>query len=280
MIEAVLPFFSPEKIADSGQAFRIHMLDSTHAETVAFGRYLQIADMGDSRYAFSCTADEFAGIWSAYFDLNRDYEKVVSSIDRNDNYLLSAAEFGIGIRMLRQEVFETAISYIISQRRSIPSITTAVERICSLCGEKIVPYAPEPVFTAPSQNEFYAFPTPVRLAELSIEDLTATGVGYRAPYIARAASDFSSGKLIPDELAELPDSDLYRILMSMYGVGMKVANCIMLFAFARTSRFPVDVWIARIVDTYYGGNFDASRYPDSAGIMQQFMFYYERKRIS
>ena len=64
----------------------------------------------------------------------------------------------------------------------------------------------------------------------------------------------------------------------MYGVGTKVANCIMLFAFARTGRFPVDVWIQRIEDKYYGGHFDCTPYPETAGIMQQFMFYYERRK--
>jgi N-glycosylase/DNA lyase len=76
----------------------------------------------------------------------------------------------------------------------------------------------------------------------------------------------------------MSDEDLYKALMSMFGVGTKVANCVMLFAFARTGRFPVDVWIQRIEDKYYNGHFDCTPYPETAGIMQQFMFYYERRR--
>ena len=103
-------------------------------------------------------------------------------------------------------------------------------------------------------------------------------MGYRAPYIARAAEEFCSGKLDPDALSALSDDALYKALTAMYGVGTKVANCVMLFAFARTGRFPVDVWIQRIEDRYYNGHFDCTPYPDTAGIMQQFMFYYERRK--
>ena len=84
------------------------------------------------------------------------------------------------------------------------------------------------------------------------------------------------GEITTELLRASDDDRLYEILTSMFGVGKKVANCIMLFALARTSRFPIDVWIDRILKKYYGGAFDTSRYPDTAGIMQQYMFYYER----
>ena len=278
MVTADIPFFDLKKIADSGQAFRIKVIDDTHIELVAFGRYLQIAQTGADTFAFSCTEKDFEKVWSTFFDLGRDYEGIVRSIDRNDRYLTDAAEFGKGIRILKQDVFETTISYIISQRRSIPSITTSVERISRLCGKKIAAPKLGKPFARPLCSEYYAFPTPEELNGLPFEELENTGVGYRAPYIAQAAEGFASGKLVPGELAALSDDDLYKALTSMYGVGKKVANCIMLFAFSRTASFPVDVWIQRIEDRYYGGHFDCTPYPDTAGIMQQFMFYYERRK--
>ncbi|MCR4558293.1 MAG: DNA-3-methyladenine glycosylase 2 family protein [Saccharofermentans sp.] len=280
MVTVKIPFFDLAKVADSGQAFRIKMIDKDHAELVAFGRYLQIAKTGKDTFAFSCSGKEFNSIWKGYLDLDRNYEAIVSSIDKNDRYLSAAAEFGKGIRILKQDVFETTISYIISQRRSIPSITTSVERISKLCGRKIaVPELCDP-FVEPLCKEYYAFPAPEELNALPFSELENTGVGYRAPYIARAAEEFANGKLDPESLASLSDNDLYKALTGMYGVGTKVANCIMLFAFARTGRFPVDVWIKRIEDRYYSGHFDCSPYPDTAGIMQQFMFYYERRKDS
>ena len=280
MVTVKIPFFDLAKVADSGQAFRIKMIDKDHAELVAFGRYLQIAKTGKNTFAFSCSGKEFNNIWKGYLDLDRNYEAIVSSIDKNDRYLSAAAEFGKGIRILKQDVFETTISYIISQRRSIPSITTSVERISKLCGRKItIPELCDP-FVEPLCKEYYAFPAPEELNALPFSELENTGVGYRAPYIARAAEEFANGKLDPESLASLSDDDLYKALTGMYGVGTKVANCIMLFAFARTGRFPVDVWIKRIEDRYYSGHFDCSPYPDTAGIMQQFMFYYERRKDS
>ena len=278
MVTAKIDFLDLLKVADSGQAFRIRVIDDAHVELVAFGRYLQIADLGKDTFAFSCDEIEFEDIWKPYLDLDRDYGRIVKSIDKNDEYLMAAAKFGKGIRILKQDIFETTISYIISQRRSIPSITTSVERISKLCGKKIKEPKLESPFAAPLEKEYYAFPTPEELNKLPYKDLENTGVGYRAPYIARAAEEFSSGKLDPEALSSLSDDALYKALTAMYGVGTKVANCVMLFAFARTGRFPVDVWIQRIEDRYYNGHFDCTPYPDTAGIMQQFMFYYERRK--
>ncbi len=278
MVTAKIPFLDLLKVADSGQAFRIRVIDNAHIELVAYGRYLQIAKTAKDTFAFSCSEKEFEDIWKPYLDLGRDYGKIVRSIDKNDEYLMAAAKFGEGIRILKQDIFETTISYIISQRRSIPSITTSVERISKLCGKKIKAPKLEDPFVAPLEKEYYAFPTPEELNNLSYKDLENTGVGYRAPYIARAAEEFCSGKLDPDALSALSDDALYKALTAMYGVGTKVANCVMLFAFARTGRFPVDVWIQRIEDRYYDGHFDCTPYPDTAGIMQQFMFYYERRK--
>ncbi len=270
-------FFDPVKIADSGQAFRIHPIDDTHVETVAFGKYLQIASLGNDEYAFSCDKAEFDSLWRDYFDLDLDYPAVVKTIDEEDEFLVRSAEYGYGIRILKQDVFETVISYIISQRRSIPSITTCVDRLSELCGTKIkVPKLEEP-FVKPLKDSYYAFPTVKQASKLTAEELNGIGAGYRTAYIIAATEDFNSGKLTPEGLASLSDDDLYTALTSMYGVGTKVANCVMLFGFHRVGRFPVDVWIKRIEDKYYGGHFDAEQYPDTAGILQQFMFYYIRK---
>jgi len=271
-----IPFFSPSRIALSGQVFRFHIIDDTHTEVVAFGHYLQIADLGNNEFAFSCSEEEFDKIWFNYFDLGRDYQAVYDSIDSSDRYLKDAANFGYGIRILRQDVFETVISYIISQRRSIPSITTSVNRISAEYGSRIQLPALSSPFVSPLNDTYYAFPTVSQLDKASLQEITATGVGYRAEYIMSAVRDFSSGKFTEEMLNSKSDDELYDLLISMHGVGKKVANCIMLFAFARCGRFPIDVWMERILNNHYNGYFDTSRYPSTCGIMQQFMFYYER----
>ena len=273
-----IPFFSPARNALSGQVFRFKVIDETHTELVAYGHYLQIADLGEDRFAFSCTEEEWRDIWHRYFDMDRDYGAVISSIDPSDTYLTEAAKFGCGIRILHQDIWETVISYIISQRRSIPSITTSVERISRQWGQRIcLPELGED-FVSPLCSEYYSFPSVDELSSASLADITSTGVGYRAEYIMSAIDDFRSGKLTCGMLESKSDDELYNILMNMHGVGKKVANCIMLYAFARCGRFPIDVWMERIVNKYYGGHFDVDRYPGTCGIMQQFMFYYERNR--
>lgn len=276
MITKTIPFFDPHKIALSGQAFRFVILDDTHVELVAKNRYLQIACLGNDDYAFSCSEAEFEDLWKDYFDLDRDYVKIYESIDPRDTYLKDAADFGYGIRILHQEPFETLISYIISQRRSIPAITTSVERISETYGRKIkVPSLKAP-FIKPSRDTYYAFPTCEALSKADLSAISDMGVGYRDRYIVEAVHDINSGKIDLPSLSKKSDNELYEVLTSMFGVGTKVANCTMLFGFGRTGRFPVDVWIKRILDKYYGGSFDTSPYPETAGIMQQFMFYYER----
>lgn len=271
-----IDFFDPNKIALSGQAFRIHPIDETHTETVAFGRYLQIASLGNDRYAFSCSEEDFDKIWSSYFDLDTNYKSIVDTVDSTDSYLQSAINYGYGIRILKQDVFEATISYIISQRRSIPSITTCVDRLSELKGKKIVLPELDEHFAKPLKKEYYSFPTYEELKDITSDELNSIGAGYRTAYIMAAVNDFMSGKLDTAQMHSCKDEQLYEVLSSMYGVGAKVANCIMLFAFHRTGRFPIDVWVQRIQDKYYGGSFDCSLYPDTAGIMQQFMFFYER----
>lgn len=280
MITTHIDFFDPVKIADSGQAFRIHTIDDTHTELVAFGKYLQIASLGNNDFAFSCAEKEFKDIWFDYFDLGTDYVSVVKSIDKDDDFLNAAASFGNGIRILKQDVFEAIISYIISQRRSIPSITTCVDRLSALAGTKIKPPKLGAPFVKPLKNEYYASPSVKQASTLTAEELNSIGAGYRTAYIMSAVKDFESGKLVPEQMKRLDDDELYEALTAMHGVGVKVANCAMLFGFHRTGRFPIDVWIKRIEDRYYNGHFEAERYPETAGILQQFMFYYIRKGIT
>ena len=274
-VTRTIPFFDPGKIAVSGQAFRWHVIDNTHTELTAFGRYLQIASCGNDTFAFSCTEEEFGTIWERYFHLDFDYDAAVAAIPSSDDYLTKAAEFSRGIRILRQDSWETLISYIISQRRSIPSIMTSVERLSECRGQKItIPKSWDPPFVTPLLEHYFSFPTRDEMSSMTLDDIASLGVGYRAPYIeetVRRCPDLKGWE-------DLGDEELFEALTSLKGVGKKVADCVMLFAYGRIGRFPVDVWIGRIQDKYYGGSFDTSPYPDSAGIMQQFMFFYERCR--
>ncbi len=276
-----IKYMDLRKIAESGQCFRMHMIDDTHAELVAYGRYLQIAKLEDNNYAFSCSENEYKYIWAEYFDISGDYENIIRKIHSDDAFLTEAAHYSYGIRILRQEHFETLISYIISQRKSIPSIMTAVERIAEQYGEIITvdkEIFGNHIFEKPLKEKYYSFPSPSNLDQADIAALRQLGVGYRAEYIYDAVKRINTNMLNLTELENKDDSSLFNSLLEILGVGKKVANCIMLYSYARTARFPVDVWIQRILDKYYNGSFDENIYGDANGILQQLMFYFERTK--
>ncbi|MCR5774682.1 MAG: DNA-3-methyladenine glycosylase 2 family protein [Lachnospiraceae bacterium] len=251
------------QIAESGQCFRMRMTGEKSAKVTAFGKVLELKDEGNGEIWFSCSEKEFNSIWYDYFDLETDYAGYIDSIDPADRFLTEAAKYGHGIRILRQDPFETLISFIISQRKNIPAIQSAVEKLCWVCGEKI-------------SEDIYSFPSPKAIAGLSEKELSECSLGYRAPYVREAARRAACGEIDPEAMRKLPDAELFDELVSIYGVGKKIANCVMLFAYHRIAAFPEDVWIRRIEDTYYGGEFPVSEYPGYAGVLQQYMFFYAR----
>ncbi len=185
-----IPFFDPIKIANSGQCFRWKILDASHVELVALGRYLQITYLGSERFAFSCPRSEFNDLWYNYLDLARDYHQVADCILPDDTYLREALAFGEGIRILNQDPFETLICFIISQRRSIPSITTCVERLCALAGRKIdLPLASlesQELFVNLPEENYFAFPNCEEILKLTPEQYKLAkfyfGIAYMSEY--------------------------------------------------------------------------------------------------
>ena len=185
-------------------------------------------------------------------------------MDPNDAFLRRACEYGRGIRILRQEGWETLVSFIISQQKNIPAIKTCVETLCMRYGE-------------PIEGGAFAFPTAERLASLEEAHFLACSLGYRAKYVLAAARMAISGALDLSAIGGLDDGALHDALLRVPGVGEKVANCVMLFGYHRLSRFPRDVWINRVEAREYGGAFPEGRYPDTAGVLQQYVFYYARE---
>ena len=168
--------------------------------------------------------------------------------------------------MLRQDPWEMLVSFIISQRKNIPAIKYCIEAICSRYGEPI---------ECAGETQF-SFPSPHRLASLEESHFLACSLGYRAKYVLSAARQIASGALDLSAIATLDDEALFSALLSVSGVGEKVANCVMLFGYHRLARFPRDVWINRMEAREYGGAFPLERYLDSAGALQQYLFYYVR----
>ena len=176
---------------------------------------------------------------------------------------LAAACQNPGIRVLRQEPFETLITFIISQNNNIKRITGIVERLCESFGE-------------PLAGGGFAFPTAQRLAALSAEDLAPLRAGFRARYIIDGAQKVAGGQVDLEEISRLPADEGRARLTEIVGVGAKVADCVLLFGFGKWEVIPKDVWIKRIIAAYYPEGFPACM-EKYGGIAQQYLFDYARR---
>lgn len=255
------PHFLPEQTLDCGQCFRFTKDTAGVWRGIAFGKTLECYTEGDTT-VLVCTKEDYLSVWEDYFDLKRDYGAVISSFSA-DKEVSAAAEIGKGIRILKQDKWETLISFIISQNNNIPRIKKIIESLCALLGE-------------PVQNGGYSFPTPQKILEAGEEGLAPIKAGFRAEYILDAAYRVQSGEIDLDYIATLPYSEAEEALMKIKGVGKKVASCVLLFGFGHLSAFPIDVWVKRVIEKYYTEDFDPSSLGEYAGIAQQYLFYRER----
>lgn len=210
--------------------------------------------------------------WKNYFALDIDYEEIKEKLLECDKKLEPCIKFGSGIRILRQDIWETIVSFIISANNNIPRIKKIIETMCCMYGEE----------TDFNGFTYHSFPSPERLAGLTAEDLAPLRVGYRDKYILDATAKVTSGEVDLKELYKLSDQEAKNALMKIKGVGGKVADCILLFALSRYSVFPGDVWIKRILKNVYKINdneiteFVKQKYGDLAGYAQQYLYYYYR----
>lgn len=277
--------FDIRKIMASGQCFR--MSENTlsyrenadrYIELIAFGKPLRVKQDGNV-LSFSCSEEEFNQIWRQYFDLDTDYSKIIREAQEkyaDDPYLMSAIDFSRGIRILKQDFFETLISFIISQRKSIFQIRKSVGTLsyrngCQMAangfdGER---YS---LSRFPHANEI------IKMAESGT--LRSCTLGYRERYVYEASKwyqDFPGN--LESDLASMGYENAMRELMKIKGVGKKVANCVCLYGLHYMNACPVDVWIQRIFDTYYNGEIPLWVYDPNAGLLQQFVFMYERRTV-
>lgn len=266
MIVTIQDDFDLYKIAHSGQCFRATQEADNTYRFITGENILHIAEISDNddsdkTFEVSCTKDEWDKVWFEYFDLGTDYKQIRASIPKEDIYLRNAASLGKGIRILKQDKFETLISFIISQRKSIPAIKKSVESLVGKYGKKSDP------------EEVHFFPTAAQLSKATTEELAECGLGYRVPYIMKVTKQIEDGTVNLDAWDSLSDDELVTVLKSIYGVGDKVANCVALFSYHRTGLAPVDTWIKKVIETKYSGINPFAGYGNNAGIMQQYMFY-------
>lgn len=254
----------PVKTFECGQCFRWNADENGVYTGVAGGRAARVVTENGRVYIKS-TREDFDNFWREYFDLDLDYEAIRLGFDAGD-YLRRCAEFGAGIRILRQERWEALCSFIISQCNNIPRIKKIVETLCRCFGGAV----------ELEGETLYSFPSAAVLARLEERDLAPLRCGYRAEYIIHAARAVDSGALDLDALAQTDTDTAMKALLSVRGVGRKVANCAVLFGLGHMDAFPIDVWMKRALAEHFPPDFDPKTLGPYAGLAQQYIFYYAR----
>lgn len=247
---------------DCGQAFRWEERQDGLWQGVAFNKYLELEKSADGTIIlYNTSKEDFENLWCDYFDLNRDYNEIITAISGNE-ILKSAADYGKGIRVLNQEPWETLCSFIISQNNNIKRIKGIISRLCENFGDNM--------------GTYYTFPTAEKIATLSLDDLAVLRSGFRAKYILDAALKVSNGEIDLYNLKNLSVDDAREQLMKIKGVGPKVADCALLFSHRHIAAFPKDVWIKRAMQSLFDGELPKEAVP-YAGIVQQYIFFYARE---
>jgi len=252
-------FFNPELTLTGGQAFRWVKKQENLYFGIAGNRAVT-AEITNSGIKLIGAKNKDLPFWQNYFDIKTDYDEIIRCFSQ-DEILRKACKYARGLRHLRQEPFETLISFIISQNNNITRIRGIIERLCALFGEKI-------------NDNCFAFPTAKALAGLSEADLAPLKAGYRARYIIHAAETVEKGEVDLNSLYNMQTDAARRELLKITGVGEKVADCVLLFAY-RKATFPKDVWIKRAMSEFYPNGLP----PCTAGfegIANQYLFEYIR----
>ena len=261
--------FKSEHIFDCGQCFRFSKTGDNEYTGVAGGKALTLSETDDGIVFYDTSEEDFKNFWFNYFDLGNDYGIIKKSLS-GELCMNKAIEEGRGIRILNQELFETIISFIISQSNNIPRIRKIIESLCSLCGNEINYRG----------KVYYSFPTPEAIFNTDISPIKA---GFRDKYILNTAKYVLDNPDFLDSLKASSTVDAKKMLMSLKGIGNKVSDCILLFGLGKTDSFPVDVWMHRIMEQLYFGkkcsipeitSYAAKKFGKYSGYAQQYLFYY------
>lgn len=272
MINFPAEYFNPVDTLDCGQVFRFRPVEDGYI-VFSLDKCARLKPQGDDILIESSDDEYFAN----YFDLKKNYAEIVdNALKFNIEKLSYAAKKYRGIRILRQNVFETLISFLISQNNNIPRIKSAIEKTCAALGEKRI-------FDG---TEYYAFPTAEKLAFADDSFYKSAGYGYRGEYVKKVSEAIVNKELDLSAFNLLSTPELKKELLKIKGVGEKVADCVAFFGYSRSDSFPVDTWIEKIYREDFGGELKdrkkitkylVSAFGLNSGYVQQYLFYAKRK---
>ena len=273
--------FELKDIFECGQCFRWNENEDGSYTGVINNGVLNVKKQ-DKKIIFTGMLDgDIKEIVRFYYDLDRNYGEIKRELSNIDKYLKTSVEYGKGIRILNQDLWETIISFIISANNNIPRIKGIIERISKKYGTEI----------EWNGEKYYTFPTPEQLGKATVEDLRSLGTGFRDIRIYETTQKVLSGEFNLKEVQNKDTLSARDELLTLSGVGPKVADCILLFStLKRFDVFPIDVWVRRVMNELYIKNEDETKvskneiakiaekkFGNLEGLAQQYLFYWKRE---
>ena len=275
--------FELKDIFDCGQCFRWNKEDDDSYTGIWKNNVVNVKKENENIiFTGVSNAENFEEEINKYFDMNRDYEEIKEKLSKIDDNMKTSIEYGKGIRILNQELWETIISFIISANNNIPRIKGIIERLSKNYGKKI----------EWNGKEYYTFPTPEELKDVTVEEYRNLGLGFRDVRLYETTKMVLEKEIDLEELQNNPNTiEVREKLLTLSGVGPKVADCILLFSnLKRFEVFPIDVWVRRVMNDLYIKNEDENKvskkqienlakekFGNLAGLAQQYLFYWRRE---
>lgn len=269
-------------IFDCGQCFRWNKQKDGSYTGIFKGNVMNVQKEGNTvTFKGLCNGD-IKEIVEDYFDLKRNYEEIKEQLSQIDEHIKRSIEYGQGIRILNQDLWEMIISYIISANNNIPRIKGIIERISKNYGKEI----------EWNGEKYYTFPTPEELRNVNVEDYRNLGAGFRDIRLYETVHMVLDKKVDLDKMQNNDNTlEVKEELLTLSGVGTKVADCILLFStLKRFEVFPLDVWARRVMNDLYIKNEDETKinknvieklaqekFGNLAGIAQQYLYYWKRE---
>ena len=269
--------FEPIHIFECGQCFRWNKQDDGSYTGIFQNNVINVKQEGQNIVFSGICQGDIKKICTEYFDLETNYEEIKKKLSKIDKYLKNSINYGQGIRILKQDLWETLISFIISANNNIPRIKLIIERISKKYGTEIE-------FRG---KTYYTFPTPEMLKSVSVQDFRNLGLGFRDKRVYDTVQKILKKEINLNEIEKEKNIEIVRNnLLAIPGVGPKVADCVMLFSLKKFEVFPVDVWVRRVIAELYFDNkeqqpkviqnFAKEQYGNLAGLAQQYLFYWRR----
>lgn len=272
--------FCLKHIFDCGQCFRWNEEDDKSYTGVIKEGVINVKKQDENIIFNGMLSSDIKEIVFNYFDLKRNYEEIKNKLSKIDENVNLSIKYGEGIRILNQDLWETIISFIISANNNIPRIKGIIERLSEKYGKEVIW----------NEKKYYLFPRPEELKNVTVQDFRDLGTGFRDIRLFETTNKILTKEVDLQSLYNLDTKDARDELLTLSGVGPKVADCILLFSdLKRFDVFPIDVWVRRVMNELYIKNPDETKvnkkeiakiakekFGDLEGLAQQYLFYWKR----